>query len=297
MFNRYKPHLHLHFIVLLYGFTAILGKLISVDAAILVIYRMFIAIVGLWFILIIKKQNYSVSTAGLIKILGVGIIVGIHWVTFFHSIKISNVSVALGCLASTTLMTSFLDPLIHKKRISSLEVIIGLLIIVGLYIIFRFETRYTEGIIVALISAFAAGLFTVLNKALIKTYESEVISFYEMISGFLAVVIYVLSTQNLIIERFYITGYDFIYLLILGLVCTTYAFSATVNLMKVLSAYIVVLSINMEPIYGIILAFMIFGESEYMSSQFYIGTAIIVLSIFIYPIVKTKFKNFKNLYS
>ncbi|HEY3390124.1 MAG TPA: DMT family transporter [Prolixibacteraceae bacterium] len=279
-----SSHLKLHFIVLIYGFTAILGKLISLPAAQLVWYRMLIAVIAFYLFIRWNKTDLSIDFKQFFKLFGIGIIVAIHWITFFGAIKISNVSVTLGCLATVTLFTSLLEPFFFRKRINAVEVIVGLLIIIGLYLIFRFETRYSLGIIVALISAFLAGLFTVINKKMVIHQKATVISFYEMLGGLTGITIYLLFTGT---DHTFVqlpSPIDFVYLLVLGIICTAYAFAIQVDVMKHLSAYIVALTINLEPVYGIILAYFIFGETEHMTGGFYFGTAIILTSVLGFPI-------------
>lgn len=280
-----KNHLKLHFVVLLYGFTAILGKLITLPASQMVWYRMLIALLVLGGYLWYKKLPAAIGFRSILQLTGVGIVVAFHWITFFHAVKISNVSVTLGCMASTTLFASFLEPIIFRKRIQWHEVLIGLIIIVGLYLIFQFELTYWKGIITALISAFLAGLFTVLNKLFIDKYHPVTISFYEMVSGFISIGIFLIATGILPSNLLTPTSADIVYILILGIVCTAYAFVVAVDVMKVLSAYTVVLAINMEPVYGILLAFFIFGQSEFMSGGFYIGTLVILAAVFLHPLI------------
>ncbi|WP_282037785.1 DMT family transporter [Saccharicrinis aurantiacus] len=278
----------LHFIVFIYGFTAILGKLITLDAIQIVWYRMLFAIVGLFIYLRFKKLDISISKKQIIKLLGIGIVVALHWITFFHAIKISNVSVTLGTLSSGTLFASILEPLFFRTKIKRLEVLIGVIIIAGLYLIFRYELQYVNGIIVALISTVLATTFTILNKSFTHKVAPSIISFYEMIGGFIGISLYIALKGNFNSQFFEVSTNDLVYLLILGIVCTAFAFAASVDVMKVVSAYTVVLSINMEPVYGIILAFLFFGDSEYMSSGFYLGTIIILLSVFCYPMYKKR---------
>jgi drug/metabolite transporter (DMT)-like permease len=284
-----KNHLKLHFVVLLYGFTAILGKLITLPAPQMVWYRMFIAFVVLGGFIWLKKIPLNIGHRQILKIMGVGLVVAFHWITFFHAVKISNVSVTLGCMASTTLFASFLEPILFRKRIKWLEVLIGLLIIGGLYLIFQFELSYWKGIITALISAFLAGLFTVLNKYFIDKHHPVTISFYEMISGFISIGIFLVITDVLPANLLKPNTSDIIFLLILGIACTAYAFVVAVDVMKILSAYSVVLAINMEPVYGILLAFLFFGQSELMSMGFYLGTIVILAAVFLHPILEKKF--------
>ena len=287
-----KNHFKLHFVVLLYGFTAILGKLISLPASQMVWYRMFIACVVLGGYIRFKKITLNIGLKSGLKLMGVGLVVAFHWITFFHAVKISNVSVTLGCMASTTLFAGFLEPVIFRKKIKWLEIFIGLLIIAGLYLIFQFELSFWHGIVTALVSAFLAGLFTVLNKFFIHEHHPATISFYEMLSGFAAIGIFLFLTDVLPVNLSIPSTVDVVYVFILGIACTAYAFVATVDVMKILSAYTVVLAINMEPVYGILLARLIFGQSELMSSGFYMGTVVILLAVFLYPvIVKMQRKN------
>ena len=283
-----KNHLQLHLVVFVYGFTAIIGKLILLPAAEIVWYRMFIAFLFLGMYISIRKIPVSYSPEIIFKLIGVGVIVAFHWITFFHAVKISNVSVTLGCLASTTLFTSILEPIILRRRFIWLEVVIGLLIITGLYLIFQFEFRYKMGIITALVSAFLAGLFTVLNKTFIDKHHPVSISFYEMVSGFISITFFLLLTGSFNTGMPVPTLADGLWLLTLGVVCTAYAFVMTIEVMKVLSAFTVVLSINMEPVYGIIMAYFIFKDSEFMSGGFYAGTIIILSAVFLYPIISYK---------
>jgi drug/metabolite transporter (DMT)-like permease len=223
----------------------------------------------------------------------IGVIVALHWICFFYAIKVSNISVTLGCLSTSTLFTSIIEPLTQKRRIMWYEVLLGLVIIAGLYIIFQFETRYYEGIIFSVIAALLAATFSVLNKNISRRFDNNVISFYEMLSGFVVITIFLFIKEGFADAFIGITVNDAIWLFILGFICTAYAFSATVDLMKKISAYIIVLTINLEPVYGIIMAFLIFGESERMTVGFYVGTFVILLSVFSYPLLSRKFSPVK----
>lgn len=286
-------HFKLHLIVIIYGFTAILGKVITLPADQLVWYRMLIATTTFFILFMIKRTNFLMPIKEVLKILGVGIIVGAHWVTFFGAVKLSNVSVTLGCLASATLFTSILEPVFFRKKLNAVEVIIGVLIIIGLYLIFQFETKYWQGILTAIISAFLAGLFTVLNRKLVAKHKARVISFYEMLGGFIGIAIYLVVSGSMSTGLARPTGMDIVYLLILGLVCTAFAFVIQVDVMRHLTAYIVALTINLEPVYGIILAFIFFSDSELMSTGFYLGTIVILLSVFGYPVYNQYFSRKK----
>lgn len=245
---------------------------------------MLIAVIAFYLFIRWKKTDLSITHIQFFKLFGIGIIVAIHWITFFGAIKISNVSVTLGCLATVTLFTSLLEPFFFRKRINAVEVIVGLLIILGLYLIFRFETKYSLGIIVALISAFLAGLFTVINKKMVMHQKASVISFYEMLGGLTGISLYLLFSGSINSPLTLPSPIDFIYLLILGIICTAYAFAVQVDVMKHLSAYIVALTINLEPVYGIIMAYFLFGETEHMTGGFYFGTVIILISVLGFPL-------------
>lgn len=285
----FSKYLHLHFIVALLGFTAILGALISLDAIPLVWLRTILAAGGLLIYLKLRKLKIVLPFSEQIVLYLIGIVVALHWITFFHAIKVSNVSVTLGVFASTTLFTSLLEPLIVKRPVYWFEVIIGMVIIVGIYIIFQYEFEYLNGILYALLSALLNGIFVVLNRGISKRWDPSLISFYEMIGGFAFISVYMLIT-NQVTEVFeLVSTMDIVWLLILSFICTSYAFAAIVELMKNLSAYNIVLTINLEPVYGIILAFFIFGEAEKMSPAFYLGTVIILISVFSYPFLKSKF--------
>ena len=290
----FRHYAHLHFIVILLGFTAILGALISIDAIPLVWFRMFLAAVGLFIYLKYKRISISLTLKEQIHLYAIGLLVALHWVTFFHAIKVSNVSVTLGVFASTTLFTSFLEPFLQKRKVLWLEVLIGLVIIGGIYLIFQYEMEYVEGILFSLLSAFLNGLFVVLNRNISRRWNPALISFYEMIGGFLGISLLFIFSGTIFTHLTSLDLRDFIWILILGFLCTSYAFAAIVEIMKELSAYTVVLAINLEPVYGIILAFFIFGEAERMSGGFYLGTLIIIISVFSYPYLKRKvsFKKF-----
>jgi len=268
--------------VLLFGFTGILGKLITIPALPLASFRMIIASCGLYLIIKFRGASLDINRRLRWKALGVGLIVAIHWFTFFLAIKLSNVSVALATLSSATLFTAILEPIFSKRRISALEVILSLFIILGLAMIFSFEWTYWKGILVALLSAFLASLFNVINRDLTQRNDSGVISFFEMLSGaFLLSLLYIIFSNGEVNSLDWVSM-DLVWLLVLGLICTSYAFTAVVGLMKRMSAYTVTMAINMEPIYAIILAWIIFRNSELMSTGFYLGAFIIILSIIIH---------------
>ncbi|HEY9221535.1 MAG TPA: DMT family transporter [Lutibacter sp.] len=283
-----KNYLHLHFLVFIWGFTAILGALISIDAIPLVWYRMLFAVIIVFIYFIIKKKPLRIGPKALLKFLISGIIIAVHWIFFFSAIKVANVSVALIALSTGALFASFIEPLFFRRRINFLELLFGLIVIAGLYLILNFEGGYTLGIIYALIASFLSVLFSVLNGLFVRKYTAEVISFYQLLFGVGFITLYILVTTGFTMDQFALKSSDFIYLFILSSICTAYAFIVSVKIMKHLTPYTVILTLNLEPVYGIILAVIIFGEKEKMSTQFYVGGAVILLIVIINGILKNK---------
>lgn len=279
--SRLSYLLLLHLVVLIFGFTGVLGKLISIHAELLVWHRMLIAFVSLLLYLVIRGKSLKVIGGGFWKILSVGFIIAAHWIFFFEAIKQSNVSITLAALATASIFTAVLEPIFFKRKLFFYEVILGIVVVIGLYFIFQFETENSLGIILGVISAFLASLFTVINGKLIQEYDSERISLYEMLGGVLAISVYFILGFSEEAFSLIIPTSDLIYILLLGIICTAFAFVASVEVMKELSPFTVSLSINLEPVYGILLAVIIFGEEEQMSTGFYIGTLIILSSIFL----------------
>jgi drug/metabolite transporter (DMT)-like permease len=280
MINKYKNLLLLHLIVFIYGFTGILGALITIPSDNLVWYRMMIGFVGIAVYVFLKKALQSISYKEAGQFLLTGIIIALHWIFFFEAIKVSTVSVTLATLSSATLFTALLEPLFFKRRIIPYEAVFGVIIIIGLYMIFSFEPEYRQGIIYTLFSSLMASLFTVINGKFAVKYNAPTVALYEMIGGFLAITIYFVLTSNLNLSILQVSANDLFYLLILGIICTAFAFIVSISIMKELTPYTVTMTINLEPVYGIILAFMIFGETERMTNGFYIGTVLILSTIF-----------------
>jgi len=285
-----KDYLHLHFLVFIWGFTAILGALISIDAIPLVWYRMLFAVIFVFVYFVIKKKSLKIGPKALLKFFIGGVIIAVHWIFFFSAIKVANVSVALIAMSTGALFTSFIEPLFFRRRINFLELLFGVIVISGLYLFLNVEGNYTLGIIYALIASFLSVLFTVLNGLYVRKYTAEVISFYQLFFGVAFITIYIFATTGFTLEHFALKPSDFIYLLILSSICTAYAFIVSVKIMRHLTPYTVILTLNLEPVYGIILAVIIFGEKEKMSTQFYVGGAIILLIVIINGILKNKKK-------
>lgn len=284
-----KDYFLLHFIVLIWGFTAILGLLISLPALELVFYRTLIAAFGVALVAFLRKKPLAVTLPQLMKIAGVGVLISLHWIFFFWSARLSTASVCLAGMATTSLWTAFVDPVINRTKIKWYEVALGLLVISGLLVIFQFETGYWMGLSMALVAAFFGALFSVLNGRLTLRHTPYQITFYEMAAACLFALAFMPLYAAFISEgqplQFAWKGFDWLWLLVLGGVCTVYAFSVSVELMKRLSVFTINLTINLEPVYGIVLAVLIFGESEKMTPQFYLGTLIILVSVLLYPVM------------
>ncbi|TCS88185.1 EamA-like transporter family protein [Anseongella ginsenosidimutans] len=271
----------------IWGFTAILGALISLDALPLVWYRVLFAGISLAVFLRFRGKLALLPSRKLLRLLGIGLLVSGHWICFYHSIKVSAVAVTLVCLSAQTLFTGLLEPAFNKRRLSLLDVFTGIMIIAGIALIFHFETRYTEGIIVGLLAALLACLFTIFNSWEIKKHDPVTISFYEMTGGWLGMTGFiVLSGGFNSLERFAFSNADLFYLILLSTVCTAFAYVWGVAVMRELSAYTVILITNMEPVYGILLAVIFFGESERMTTGFYLGALIIIAAVFLHPVAK-----------
>lgn len=286
--NNLKNYLQLHFLVFIWGFTAILGALITIDAIPLVWYRMGLATLFVFVYILFTKLSLKISFKSMIKFIIGGVLIASHWIFFFLAIKVSNVSVALVSMSTGALFTSLIEPFFFKRKLIPLELLFGLIVVSGLYLIFNVESEYTLGIVYALIAAFLSALFTVLNGLYIKKHDATVISFYQLLFGVAFITVYVFATTGFTFKDFNLTNSDIFYLFILSSICTAYAFVISVKIMKFLTPYTVMLTINLEPIYAIILALIIFGDKEKMSPQFYIGAIIIIATIITNGLLKNK---------
>ncbi len=284
-----KDYLLLHFIVLIWGFTAILGLLISLPSLELVFYRTGIATIGVVLVMILRKKSMIVTPPELLKIAGVGVLISLHWIFFFWSARVSTASVCLAGMATTSLWTAFVEPMVNRTKVKWYEVALGLMVISGLLVIFQFETGYWLGLSMALVSAFLGALFSVLNGRLTLRHTPYQITLYEMAAACLFALLFMPIYARFLTDGAPIQwawkGLDWLWLLILGGVCTVYAFSVSVDLMKRLPVFSINLTINLEPVYGILLAVLVFGEKEKMTPQFYFGTLIILISVLIYPVL------------
>ena len=284
--NKLKSLIHFHFIVFIFGFTAILGSLISIESLALVWYRMLIAFIFLILIAVIFKINIKVSNKLLIKLLFCGVLISLHWITFFKAIKVSNVSITLSVLSLGAFLTSFLEPLFYKRKIIPYEVFLGVFVVFGTSLIFKSQYYYIEGIFYALISVFLSVIFGLINGKLIKQTSPLVISIYELLGGVILTTLILIFIGDFSIDFFNISKVDWFWLLLLGSVCTAYAFVISVKVLKHLTPYSLMISINMEPVYGIILAIIILNENTVLSTEFYIGFILIFISVILNGIIK-----------
>ncbi|MGH1520136.1 DMT family transporter [Chryseobacterium sp. JK1] len=278
----------LHLIVFLWGFTAILGKLIHANAQILVFYRMLFAAVFLFvFIRVFRKESIKVSKKIFFQLAAIGFAMALHWYCFFYSIKVSNVSIALSCLSLSTLFASILEPIIFKRKIDISEVIMGSVIVACILLIFKTEFHFKEGIIYGILCAVFGTIFSVFNGKMFGKTSSGNIIFYEIFCGwFILMIIYLFSGQ--IFQMGEINYRDLALICLLASVFTAFPMLESVNLMKYISPFTLILTVNLEPVYGIILAFFIFGESEHMSPIFYIASAVMILAIIVNGLMKAR---------
>lgn len=284
--DNLKSYLQLHFIVFIWGFTAVLGELISVREASLVWYRMLLAGIFIFGYLLWTKKSFVLPIKAITHLTLVGLLIAIHWIYFFKAINVSNVSVTLAMFSVGAFFASILEPIFYNRKMLWYEVFFGLIIISGLFMIMKVETKYIEGILYALFSVFIGVLFTIFNGKLTQKYDSTVITLYELFSGFLFVSFYLLIEGKFNANFFILSGKDWVLILVLASICTAYAFTASIKVMRQLSPYTVMLTTNLEPVYGIFLAYFIIGDDEKMSMPFYIVSAIILLTVILNGVVK-----------
>lgn len=275
-----KAFIQLHIAVLLAGLTGILGKLISLNEGLLVWYRLLLTAPTLWLLVLVRKQPVRIDRRDMWRIFGIGSIAALHWVAFYGSIKYSNVSVGLLCFSAVGFFTAFLEPLLLRHRVDGVELFLGLLVIAGIFCIFQVDPHYKTGILIGLVSSLLGSLFPVLNKRVLRRVPSETVTLYELTGGFLAltalmpIYLYLFPAPSLVPS-----WHDWVWLLILSWACTVLAFNLSMAALHKISAFTVNLSYNLEPVYGILLAFVLFREDKYMKHGFYVGMSLILLSI------------------
>lgn len=280
-----KAFLQLHIAVFLAGFTGILGRLISLNEGMIVWYRLLFTAMTMWILFGIRKKISKLSIADILKIGAVGFIAAMHWVTFYGSIKYANVSVALVCFSAIGFFTAIFEPLILKKRINWTEMLLGILTIAGIYIIFHFDAQYKNGIIIGVISAVLASLFPIYNKQFLQRMNVETMLAWQQTGGLITLsMLLPFYLQQFPVESFFPGIEDFLWLLVLSWLCSVIAFQFSSNALKRLSAFTVNLTFNLEPIYGILLAFIVYKENQLLSNWFYAGFGIIAVALIIHVI-------------
>ncbi|MGB1535777.1 MAG: DMT family transporter [Flavobacteriaceae bacterium] len=284
---RTKNIIHFHFIVFIFGFSSVLGALCSLEALPLVIYRMALAFLGLGvYFAIFKPSFFKLNRALWPYVLVGGLVIGVHWVTFFHAIKVAGVSLTLSMMATGAFITAMLEPLMNNRKILAYELLFGGLIAFGVGLIFKAEYEYLYGISIALISAFLSSVFTILNARMVQQGRAITLSFYELVVGAVVGILYVLVSGNYTVQDFYLEQWDLLWILLIAWVCTSYAFNISIKVMEHLSPFTVMMIINLEPVYGILLSLIVWGEQELLSVRFYIGFCIILSVIFLNGIYK-----------
>ena len=290
--DKTKDLFHFHFLVFLWGFTSILGALIELDSIQIVWHRMFIAylLVGVY-LFFKKKENFLIKRKYFIQLLTAGVLISLHWIAFFYAIKISGISLTLSIMASGAFITSLIEPIVFKRKLSLKELTFGSITLIGLIIIFRSEFDQYIGMLIAFLATILSVIFTILNSKLVEEKLSPVsITFYELFIGWFAISTYLLFDSDKMISLFKVDQNDIILLLILGSICTAYAHLVSVKVMRNLSPFSFMIILNLEPVYAIILSLIIFGKNEIMSFDFYIGFTLILLAIFLDSLDKRKIR-------
>jgi drug/metabolite transporter (DMT)-like permease len=288
----------LHFIVFLWGFTAILGKLVSIPAVEMVLYRTLLAAIGMGAVMLVLRTSFRVSSPDFFKVFLTGFIVAIHWITFFASARVSNASVSLVGFATGSLWTALIEPIVKGKKIQAIEVGLGLVVIAGLYIIFAFDFQYPLGLLLGILSGLTMAIFAVFNSQFVTRINPYTITFYEMTGAFAATLLFLPLYKNFLTEdhQLHLTPswMDLIYIAAMAWACSVYAYTVALDLMKKVSVFLISLTLNLEPVYGIIMAVIVFGGSEKMNLNFYIGTMVILMAVLSYPLLKSKLFSSKS---
>ncbi len=273
-----KAFFQLHISVFLAGFTGILGRLITLNEGMMVWYRLLITALTMWVLYaVFSKRLQKISWQDILKISAVGFTAAMHWVTFYGAIKYANISVGLVCFSAVGFFTALAEPLITRRRINWMELLLGLITIGGIYIIFHFDTEYKTGIILGIVSAFLGCLFPIFNRRFLQRINVETVLTWQISGGFVTLSLLLpFYLQQFPVKQFLPGWEDLLWLLVLSWICSVLAFRLTANALKQLSAFTVNLTYNLEPVYGILLAFMVYNENQYLSRWFYLGFAVII---------------------
>lgn len=286
-----KKYLELHFIILLWGITGVIGKLIGISAIPLVWSRMLVAVLVTFVYLKLKRHSFVVTKILLLKLLFVGILIGLHWLAFYHAIKVSNVATTLVMLSSGAFFTAIFEPIFYKKAVAYHELFFGVLIMLTLYYVFQVSELHFWGMFYGLIAAILSAAFAVFNGLLVREIDAGMLTFYEMLFGFLLVTVFMFYTSFSFDLFLNLPNSDYFWIVVLGSVLTVYPMIASSDLMKYLSPYTIMLSINLEPVYGIFLAYIIFKDSEVMNLPFYLGALVILFLILLNTLIAFRKKN------
>lgn len=275
-----KAFLQLHIAVFLAGFTGVLGRLIELQEGLLVWYRLLFSAITMWVLFSITKSLKALPFKDVLKVTGVGCIAAFHWVTFYGAIKYSNISVALVCFSAIGFFTALFEPIVFRKKIVWIELMLGVLVMVGIFIIFHFDPQFKKGIIFGIISAMLGAIFPVFNRQLMQRMNAPTLMTWELSGGLVSLTV---------LLPFYFQGFppaywlptlsDFLWLLVLSWLCSVWAFQLSANALKKISAFTVNLTYNLEPVYGIILAFIMYQENKYLGLSFYLGLSLIILAV------------------
>jgi drug/metabolite transporter (DMT)-like permease len=287
MFKGLNKHfLLLHVIVFIWGFSPILGRYITVDTWQLVWFRILITVAVMFVYLKLTKHDFKISRKHFWQLTGIGIIIMVHWLAFYGAIKVSNVSVTMVAFSTGTLFSSIIEPVFFRRKVRMYEMVIGLIIIAAIALIFSIETQYWLGIVLGIFAAFTSSVFGVLNGIMAHKMRSGIISFYELSAALLGLTVYILCLGKFETKFFVLDQASIIGLLLLSLVCTVFPFITSVNLSKFISPYTIVLTVNLETVYGIIWAILFFKENKEVQPSFYLGVVIILLAIFLNSYLK-----------
>jgi drug/metabolite transporter (DMT)-like permease len=275
-----KAFLQLHIAVFLAGFTAILGKLIQLGEGMLVWYRLLITVIVLGGWMYYKKQLHQLPLRDLARVAGVGIVIALHWLLFYGSIKYSNVSVALVCFSATGFFTALAEPFLLRIKMVWTELFLGLLAIAGIYIIFDFHPQFKLGIVFGILAAVGSALFPIFNKQLLTRFPPLTLTLYELGAGFLFLCVALPFYHQWFPAAYYLpTRADWAWLLILSVLCTVAMFNLQLFALQKISAFTANLTFNLEPLYGIIMAFIFFNESSMLRKEFFMGLGLIMLAV------------------
>lgn len=286
--DKFKSLLHFHAVVFIFGFTAILGKLITIDAVSLVWYRMLIAFATLFLFILVKKIPFFLSKKQLKIMIICGFLIALHWVFFFHAVKVSNISVTLSVMSVGAFVTALIEPIVYKRLLDWNEIILGLVVVLAMGMIMKSEYRFIDGILFSFVAVLLSVTFTLINGKVVHNLDARVMSVYQLGSGAICMSFILFFQGKWSVDLISITQFDMLWISILAIVCTAYAFVVSISVMRHLRPFSLMLAINMEPVYGILLGVLIFGSNEKMSIPFYIGTFLILSSVLINGYFKLK---------